>query len=403
MPQLLNEPFMSHIHNEEIHNKELFKRTPHLSQKQVENAITYVLKKIDENLSTFTHKFPSSSSKHLYYQPIENIDWTGSFWTGMLWLAYEVTGNKKYREVAEIQLESFKERIDKQIQVNHHDVGFLYSLAAVSAYKLTKNEEAKQIAIKAADLLMTRYYEEAGIIQAWGDLHDPKQRGRIIVDCNMNLPLLYWAFEETGDRKYYDAAYNHIQKAANYLVREDASTYHTFYFCPEKGNPIKGDTRQGYSDESCWARGQAWAIYGFPLNYRYTKDWKLIDTAKKNANYFLNRIPEDFVCYWDLIFTEGTEERDSSAAAIAACGLLELSKNLPLLDDSKKIYENAAVAMVQSLIDGYTTKEKQSNGILLHAVYHKGGNIGVDECCIWGDYFYFEALVRLSKDWNLYW
>lgn len=403
MSQLMNESLFKKIQDEGIQNKGLLERQSNLSQKQVEEAIRYVLKKIDENLSTFTHKFPSSSSEHLNYRAIENIDWTGSFWTGMLWLAYEVTGDNKYRDVAEIQLESFRERLDKKIHLNHHDVGFLYTLSVVSAYKLTGNKEAKQIALDAADLLMTRYYDEAGIIQAWGDLNDPKQRGRIIIDCNMNLPLLYWAFEETGNQKYYDAAYSHIQKAANYIVRDDASTYHTFYMCPETGKPLKGDTKQGYSDESCWSRGQAWAMYGFPLSYHYTKDWRLIETAKKNTNYFLNRLPDDLVCYWDLIFTEGTEERDSSAAAIAACGLLELSKYLPLSDDNKRVYENSALGIMSSLMDRYTTKDKQSNGILLHAVYHKGGNLGVDECCIWGDYFYFEALVRLSKDWNLYW
>ncbi len=122
------------------------------------------------------------------------------------------------------------------------------------------------------------------------------------------------------------------------------------------------------------------------------------------ANYFLNRLPQDCICCWDLIFTGGTQERDSSAAAIAACGLLELSKHLPLEDIMKKIYENAAVNIVKSLAEGYTSiTDPKSNGILLHAVYSKPDGKGVDECNIWGDYFYFEALVRLMKEWKTYW
>ncbi|MBZ4644523.1 MAG: glucuronyl hydrolase [Clostridia bacterium] len=133
-------------------------------------------------------------------------------------------------------------------------------------------------------------------------------------------------------------------------------------------------------------------------------DWELMELAKKVTNYFLNRLPEDYVCYWDLIFTDGQEERDSSAAAIAACGMLEIAKHLPLSDPYKRIYENAALMIVKSLAENYTTAScPQSNGILLHAVYSKPHRKGVDECNIWGDYYYFEALVRLIKDWKLYW
>lgn len=226
----------------------------------------------------------------------------------------------------------------------------------------------------------------------------------MIIDCCMNLPLLYWATEVTGDRRYYEAAHNHVSKAAKYIVREDASTFHTYYMDTETGEAKYGATHQGYSDNSCWSRGQAWSVYGFPLSYIYTGEQELLNIATKTTNYFLNRLPEDYVAYWDLVFIEGTEERDSSAAAIAACGLLELSKNLPLTNEYKKFYENAALKIVKSLAESYTTKNfKESNGILLHAVYSKPHARGVDECNIWGDYFYFEALVRLMKSWNLYW
>lgn len=395
---------MKQVFDEGIKKSERYIERPEITKEYIEDAIAFVLKKIDENLSEFTYKFPASASKNNVYPAVENYEWTPCFWTGMLWLAYEVTGDDKYRKVAEIQLESYKKRIDEKIGTATHDLGFLYTLSCVAAYRITGNEMAKETALKAADELMTRYFEKAGIIQAWGNLDNPELRGRMIIDCCMNLPLLYWASEVTGDKKYYDAAYSHAKQAAKYIVREDASTYHTFYMNTETGEPRFGKTHQGYSDDSCWSRGQAWGMYGFPLSYIYTSDWELMELTKKVTNYFLNRLPEDEVCYWDLIFTEGDEERDSSGAAIAVCGMLELTKHMPLTEEYKSLYENAALKIVKSLTENYTTKDcPESNGVLLHAVYGKPNGNGIDECCIWGDYYYFEALVRLIKDWKLYW
>ena len=396
---------MHKVIDEGIKNKEKYINRPQVDKKFIEKAIEHVLKKIDQNLERYTHKFPTPASKNLVYGEIDNVDWTASFFTGMLWLAYEVTGDEKYKKVADIHVESFKHRLENSIEIDHHDIGFLYTLSCVASYKLTGNEEAKKIAIDAADLLITRYYDKAEIIQAWGDLKDPAQRGRMIIDCNLNLPLLYWASEVTGDPKYHDIAYKHVKQAAKYLIREDASTFHTYYMDPETGEPLYGNTKQGYSDDSCWARGQAWGIYGFPLSYVYTKDWELIEVSKKLTNYYLNRLPEDDICYWDLIFTDKDgEERDSSAAAIAVCGILEMLKYLPVTDQYRMYYENSALSMIQSLANDYTTElDSEANGLLLHGVYYKGGNSGVDESCIWGDYYYFEALVRALKDWELYW
>ncbi|GIO65879.1 glycoside hydrolase family 88 protein [Paenibacillus cookii] len=377
---------------------------PRLMKKRCEEALSFILGQIDRNLETFIGTFPSEASTGNVYRQVGNTEWTPAFWTGMLWLAYETTGNEKYRQAAEKQLSSYKQRIEERRYTNTHDLGFLYTLSCVSAYKLTGNEEAKQIALDAAELLYIRYLDQAGIIQAWGNLDDPRQRGRMIIDCLMNLPLLYWASEESGDRKFYDAAHSHVRMSAKYLIREDASSYHTYYMDAETGDPKYGKTAQGYSDDSCWSRGQAWGIYGFPLSYRYTGETELLDLTTKIANYFLNRLPEDFVCYWDLIFTEGPEERDSSAAAIAVCGLLEAAAHLPLTEPLKRKYENAALKILESLIENYmTTDVPESNGILLHAVYSKPGNNGVDECCIWGDYYMHEALVRVTRDWKPYW
>jgi len=384
------------VQNEGIKNAARYAQFADLTHAQCEDAIQFILKKIDENLETFTYKFPSSASRGNVYDAVDNTDWTACFWTGMLWLAYQNTKDEKYRKVAEIQLKSYQNRIEQRIATETHDLGFLYTLSCVFSYKLTGNVEAKRVALLAADVLMERYFEKAGIIQAWGSLDDPTQRGRMIIDCCMNLPLLYWASEQTGDPKYFNAARSHVRQAEKYIVRADASTFHTFYMDPETGAPRFGKTAQGFSDASCWARGQAWAIYGFPLSYAYTKDAELLDMTKKVANYYLNRLPEDEVCYWDLVFTSGDEERDSSSVPIVACGLLELIKYLPESDPDRAIYEKASQKMLLSLSENYTTKDcPESNGILLHAVYAKPQGSGIDECNIWGDYYYFEALTRL--------
>lgn len=395
---------MKPIAKEPIRDPEAWLKPAGWDRDQAEEAAQYVLSKIDDNLNLFSDRFPSASSIGLMYAPEGNEGWTTGFWTGMLWLAYELTGDFKYRRTAEIQVESFKERAYRKLGTDTHDLGFLYSLSCVAAYKLTGNEEARQTAIEAADLLLERYFEKAGIIQAWGNLNDPAERGRMIVDCCMNLPLLYWASETTGNVAFAEAAARHAEQSAAYLVRDDASTYHTYYMDVESGAPKYGQTHQGYADDSCWSRGQAWAIYGFPLSYRYTGNAGLLEHSRRLAHYFLNRLPEDRVAYWDLIFTNGDQERDSSASAIAVCGLLEMADHLKTAGDSGILYENASLHILKSLSERYTTAlHPQSNGILKHAVYNKPRGMGIDECCIWGDYYYFEALVRVLKDWKPYW
>ena len=394
---------MKNIKDEGITSPKKFLDEAMISKEFCLEQIDFILSKIDENLGTFSDKFPAAASRNNVYPAIDNTDWTSSFWTGMLWLAFEMTRDSKYRLAAEKQLQSYKERIDKRTDIETHDLGFLYSLSCVAQYKLTGNEVARDTALKAADTLMERYYDKAGIIQAWGNLNDPEQRGRMIIDCCMNLPLLYWS-AASGKLEHGAAAISHANRAMENIIREDASSFHTFYMDVETGKPLYGKTAQGYSDSSCWARGQAWGVYGFALSYMYTHQAELVTAAEKMANYFLNRLPSDSICYWDLTFTEGDEERDSSAAAILACGLLELAKVLPLTDEYKAVYEKAASTIVKQLSLSYTSKDcETSNGVLLHAVYSKPGSFGVDECNIWGDYYYFEALVRLVKDWKPYW
>jgi len=377
-----------------------------LPREKLEYALAEACKKIDYAIECFNGKFAAHASVNNVYEAVENTSgWNCGFWTGILWHAYEMTGNEKYKEVALSHVPSYLTRIEKKLGVNHHDMGFVYTPSCVAAWKLAGNEDAKRAAILAADNLMTRYKEKGQFIQAWGNIDDPKSY-RLIVDCLLNVPLLYWASEVTGDPKYDDVAYKHFNTTIEVCCRADASTYHTYYFDPETGAPLKGVTAQGASDESAWARGQTWGIYGPLLTYIYKKNDKALSVFKATTNYYLNHLPKDYVAFWDLSFTDGDDEpRDSSSVAIALCGMLEGIKHMDENDPLRKIYVNASKRLINSLIDNYLTKDiPESNGLLLHATYGKPQKNGVDEMNIWGDYFYMEALHRmLDPEWKLYW
>ena len=377
-----------------------------LPREKLEYALAEALKKLDYGLECFGDKFPREYSVNNVYGVMDNVGgWGTGFWTGMLWHAYELSGNEKYKEAALRQVPSYTKRIVEKIGVNHHDMGFVFTPSCVAAWKLAGNEEAKQAAIMAADHLCTRYHDKGKFIQAWGNVNDPNSY-RLIVDCLLNIPLLYWTAEVTGDKRYDEIAYNHFQSTIEVCCRADASTYHTYYFDPETGKPLRGATHQGAFDDSAWARGQTWGIYGPMLTYIYKKDARALETFKATSNYFLNHIPDDYVPYWDMSFTDADgEPKDSSSTAIAMCGILEGIKHMDDTDPLKQIYINACKRMMNSLIDNYISKDvPESNGLLLHQVYAKPQKIGVDEHNIWGDYFYMEALHRmLDPDWKLYW
>lgn len=385
-----------------ITKPERFSGERRMTEEVLESAIKEAVKKIDRLIEEMGDNFPNTHSEDNVYPVVKNdMGWQQGFWCGMLWLAYEITGEQKYRAKAETLIESFYVRIVEKVCVNHHDMGFLYMPSCVAAYKLIGNERAKEAALLAADQLMSRYHEKAGFIQAWGQMGADM---RLIVDCMNNIPLLYWASEVTGDSKYWEAAEKHAWNTVRYAIREDGSTYHTYYF-DVNGTPVKGVTRQGAADDSTWARGQAWLISGIPLTYKYLKNPEFIDYFERVTNYFLNNLPEDYVPYWDMIFTDGDEEeRDSSAGAIAACGILQMLPQLAEDSPLKGLYVGAVDKIMYSLFENYSTKNKpESNGLLLHAVYNKRAGHGVDECNLWGCYYYMEALARMKKGVEAYW
>ncbi len=339
----------------------------------------------------------------------ENRGWTTSFWPGQQWLAWELTGDEEFRAAALRHAVDFAARVRGEKDLDTHDLGFLYSLGSLTAARMAPDEasraDARAAALDAADHLMRRFLEPAGIIQAWGDLSDPRQAGRTIIDSLMNMPLLSWAHAETGDERYADAVRRHTTQLRENILRADDSTFHTFYWDTETGEPLRGATEQGAFDDSCWARGQAWGVYGFAINHRATGDPALLEAAWRCAEYFLAHLPADGVPYWDLVYTdENPAPRDSSAGAIAACGFLELAA---VDTDPERAARARGIAetLVADLIAGYTPERPEdADALLLHSVYDLPKDNGVDEGTLWGDYFYLEALTRLHKpEWVTYW
>lgn len=377
-------------------------------------AAEAALRTVDANTATFGTRYPADTTAGGRYplRPARdglpegaNYGWTTSFWPGQLWLAHDLTGSARYEEAASAHVASYAARVHDGIDLDTHDLGFLYTLSCVTAWRRTASRTARDAALAAADALMLRFLEPAGIIQAWGDLADPRQRGRTIIDSLMNMPLLRWASAETGDPRYADAADRHTAQLRDHILREDDTTFHTFYWDPVTGAPLRGGTEQGLADGSCWARGQAWGIFGFALAARETGDATFLDAARRCADYFLAHLPEDRVAYWDLVLTSGTDaERDSSSAAIAACGLDELARLLP--GSAGAAYRSAGLEMLDSLAARYTPDGGVGGGdpLLLHGVYDLPKGVGVDEGNLWGDYYYLEALTRrLVPDWSSPW
>lgn len=383
-----------------------------ITNEETLEALNLCVEQVKLNLEKFTYKSQNHSSVNNFYPTCENDQWTCGFWPGEIWLSFLHSNENLFKESGLIQMQSMKKRIEEKISVDHHDMGFLYSPSCVAPWKILQNEDAKQAAILAADQLISRFQEKGQFIQAWGEL-GAKDNYRYIIDCLLNTPLLYWASKETGNPKYAEIAQKHTQTCIKNSIREDGSTYHTFFMDQETGKALYGRTCQGYSDNSSWARGQSWGVYGTALAYRYDKNEEYLKSFKKTLNYFLEKLPQDNVPYWDMIFNDENskhdgeiEPRDSSSAAIVACGLLEMAKQL-----NEKKYEHYARIILKSLVDNYAVKDfSKSNGLLLHGTYSKKSPYntctpeGVDECTSWGDYFYMEALTRiLNPNWESFW
>ncbi|MBI1259857.1 MAG: glucuronyl hydrolase [Chloroflexi bacterium] len=360
----------------------------------IETTLQQAIENVRRNIPRFGDQYPHNGDG-MAYMLTDNTHWMTSFWPGQLWLAYHVTGDDEFRREAERRLTSFNDRLVNRIDESH-DLGFLYSLTARAQWQLTGDPAARQLGIDAAERLISRFHPKGEYIQAWGVMNSPEEGGRMIVDCLMNLPLLFWASSETGDPKYAAVASKHAATTLRYLVRDGDTTYHTFFFNQETGEPIGGKTAQGFADDSLWSRGQAWAIYGFALAADWTGDAALLATSCRLADRFWAELGSELVPLWDFRVTpEAPHKRDSSAGAITACGLFKLAS---LVDDPARAttFRDRARRLVTRLTEACFETSPEAQGLLRDSSYNVPADRAVEQFMPFGDYYYLESLVTLS-------
>lgn len=318
--------------------------------------------------------------------------WTSGFWPGLLWVMYEATGKESFKDAAWPCDEKLKGWLSEPTPEIHHDVGFQFLPTAVVKHRLTGDAKALKTGLTAANFLAGRFNPAGNFIRAW----EYDRYGWAIIDCMMNLSLLFWAADETKDPRFKHIAVRHADTAMQHFVRPDGSVNHIVSFDPETGEFIESLGGQGFGPQSAWSRGASWAVYGFANAYKYTGDIRYLNTAKRAAHFFLSQLPEDRVPHWDFRADGGDKEpRDSSAGAIAASGLLEISKHVQPAEAD--FFRNQAARIVQSLTEHYATWDlSEHQAILLHGTGHKPAGQNVDVSLIYGDYYYVEAVAKLA-------
>lgn len=321
-------------------------------------------------------------------------EWTAGFWPGILWYDYEATGDERIKE----QAEKFTASLEflSKTPAYDHDLGFLVFCSYGNAYRLTGNAEYKKIILNTADTLATLYNPKVGTILSWPrEVKLQNWQHNTIIDNMINLELLFWAAKNGENKKLYDMAVAHANTTMENHFKTDYSCYHVVIYDTITSKKIKGITHQGYSDNSMWARGQSWAIYGYTLCYRETKDIKYLEFAQKVTDAYLKNLPNDLIPYWD--FNDPTipnAPRDASAAAVTASALLELSTFVK--NGKGQEYKNKAISMLKSLYKNYQSGDDNPS-FLLHSTGHWPNKSEIDASIIYADYYYIEALLRLKK------
>jgi unsaturated chondroitin disaccharide hydrolase len=323
-------------------------------------------------------------------------DWCSGFWPGILWYLYEGTGDVKWKTAAD----KFTRELTpiSQHRGFDHDLGFMIFNSFGNGYRLTKDPEYKQVILRSADSLATLFNPKAGTILSWPPM--VKKMGwphNTIIDNMINLELLFWASKNGGSQHLYDIAVKHAETTMHNHFRRDYTSYHVVVYDTITGKKIKGITHQGYADNSMWARGQSWAIYGFTMCYRETGKTEFLDFAQKVANVYLSRLPADLIPYWDFDDPAIPDvAKDASAACVTASALLELSTFVK--DKSRaRTYRQKAEIMLQTLSTPAYQSHNVNDAFLLHSTGHHPAGTEIDASIIYADYYYLEALLRLKK------
>ena len=338
------------------------------------------------------NKIPYLTVNGIFDDCSDNISWwTNGFYGGQLWQLYNTYGDEIFRRSAE----NIENKLDKSFMDYmgmDHDSGFKWLLTSAANYKLTENPNSKNRALLAAANLAGRFNPAGKFIRAWNNRGGERNEGWAIIDCMMNLPLLYWASEETGDPRFSQIARAHADTAAKAFVRENGSVNHIVRFDPDTGEIMGTMGGQGKEIGSSWTRGQGWAIYGFALSFRHTGDEKYLETAKKSARYFVSCIPESGLIPVDFCQDKELDWEDSTAAAIAACGMLEIETYVT--ESEKSFYHETAMKLLKTLEEKRCNWDLNTDNILENGsvAYHdEKHNFPI----IYGDYFFTEAVFKL--------
>ena len=321
-------------------------------------------------------------------------EWTAGFWPGVLWYDYEYTQDESIKSEAEKFSSSLK--FLSETPAFDHDLGFLIFCSYGNGYRLTGNQEYKKIILNTADTLATLFNPKVGTILSWPrEVEGKGWPHNTIIDNMINLEMLFWAAKNGENKKLYDIAVSHANTTMENHFKPDYSCYHVVVYDTITGQKIKGITHQGYSDESMWARGQAWAIYGYTVCYRETMDSRYLEFVQKVADAYLKNLPDDLIPYWDFSAPGiPNSPRDASAAAITASALLELSGYVK--NGKGENYRATAIKMLESLHDNYQSANINPS-FLVHSTGHWPNKSEIDASIIYADYYYIEALLRLRK------
>jgi hypothetical protein len=324
--------------------------------------------------------------------------WTSGFYPGTLWMIYDHTKDPAIREEAEKRLAILE---PEKHYTGNHDLGFMMFCSFGTAYNITKNPAYKDVIFTAASSLATRYRPSIKSIQSWDSSKNFKCP--VIIDNMMNLELLEWVVKNGGDKKLHEIAVNHTNTTLKNHYRPDYSSYHVLDYDLKSGTVARKVTHQGYSDESAWARGQAWGFYGYVVMYRFTRNKEYLTLANNIARFLINHpnLPADKIPYWDFNAPDiPNAKRDASAGAIMASALLELAQYSK--GDERKKYVGVAESIIRSLASPAYRAPLGANGgfLLMHSVGHLPGNSEIDVPLTYADYYFIEALGRYKK-WYL--
>lgn len=364
---------------------------------EIVEALHTKVKRVNQELGV---AFPNITANKKYPNDDQSF-WTKGFWPGVLWYMYQVGQDETMKENAE-KIEGALDEILKDFYTIHHDAGFVWSLTSVANYRLTGNEESRRRALTAASHLAGRFNLKGQYIRAWNERQGKDNEGWAIIDCSMNLPLLYWASEETGDPRFRHIAKAHADTVVKEFAKADGSTYHIVCFDPETGVKLGQRAGQGAFEESAWARGQSWIIYGMALSYRYTKQASYLRTAIAAADYFIRNLPEDYIPFWDFKVERGEDvPRDTSAAACAACGMLEIASHPGCANPEH--YRMWAEKIIKAIYAKWWLTDPECQGLIGGGTFNCPAGKGIHESLIYGDYFFTEAVMRLNGCQELFW